>query len=205
MNKIKEKRTKAAPVMQESPLVNFLRTMFPISDEVAGFLQENTTFKKIPKGKFLLKPGEICSHYYFIHTGVIRAFVTFGNKDITTWINAEHQITTSIRGLSRSEPSHEYLQTLENCELVILHYDKMKELYQRFPETNTIARIILESYYGDAEQRSFICRIPNAEKRYRLFVASRPELLNRIPLKHIASFLCMTVETLSRLRSKKNI
>jgi CRP-like cAMP-binding protein len=205
MNKGKEKQNPTVSATKESPLVDFLRTIFPISNELANFLLENTNFKKVPKGKFLLKPGEICSHYYFIHTGVIRAFVTFGNKDITTWINAEHRITTSIRGLSRSEPSHEYLQTLENCELVVLHYDTMRELYQRFPETNTIARIILESYYGDAEQQSFICRIPNAEKRYRLFVASRPELLNRIPLKHIASFLCMTVETLSRLRSKKNI
>jgi CRP-like cAMP-binding protein len=188
---------------QSQPLIDYINNIFPLRDETADFIRQNTYAKKISKGKYLLKPGEVCEHYYYIHKGVLRSFIKYGNKEITIWINPENEITTSIRSMSNQRPSDEYIQALEDCELVAIPFAALQEFYDRFPEMNRMGRLLLEAYYADSEERVYICRIPNAQSRYQHFIESRPELVNRIPLKHVASYLGITLETLSRLRSKK--
>jgi len=80
----------------------------------------------------------------------------------------------------------------------------MQEMYETFPEMNRVGRMLLEEYYAASEERVYIARLPNAQARYQHFINSRPELLNRIPLKYVASYLGITLETLSRLRAKKS-
>jgi hypothetical protein len=67
---------------------------------------------------------------------------------------------------------------------------------------NVVGRKLLEEYYAASEERVYICRIPDARSRYQHFMETRQELVNRIPLKYIASYLGITLETLSRLRAK---
>jgi CRP-like cAMP-binding protein len=105
--------------------------------------------------------------------------------------------------MTRNEPAEECIQAIEDCELVAMHYDAMQEMYERFPEMNRVGRMLLEQYYAASEERVYICRIPGAQQRYKHFLDSRPELANRIPLKYVASYLGITLETLSRLRAKK--
>jgi CRP-like cAMP-binding protein len=78
----------------------------------------------------------------------------------------------------------------------------VETIYNRHPEANIIGRIILEESYRAAEERAFLCRIPSAELRYRFFLEKSPQLVNRISLKYIASYLGMTLETLSRMRNQ---
>ena len=99
----------------------------------------------------------------------------------------------------------ENMQAIENCELLALTWSDFQNLYIRFPEFNTVARKLLQKYYQDAEGRAFIARITNAENKYRLFLTSYGHLANRIPLKYIASFLGITLETLSRVRKKLSL
>src|SRR5688572_6123826 len=175
-------------VMLESwPLVEFINKLHPLDDDIVEFMSSRTTFKKVSKGKFLLKPGELCKDYYYIHKGILRSYIQYGDKEITIWINPEGEITTSIRSIAGSRISDEYIQVIENCELVIIPFDAMLELYERFPEMNKVGRRLLEEYYAASEERVYIARLPNAGARYDHFINSRPELLNRIPLKYVAS------------------
>ena len=80
----------------------------------------------------------------------------------------------------------------------------VERLYQKFPELNIVVRKILMRYYRDAEYRAVLARIPGADKKYEFFLAHYPQLVNRIPLKVIASFLGLRYETLSRIRSRIN-
>lgn len=185
------------------PLVNYINQLYPLRKEIADFITNNTSFRKVAKGKFLLKPGEVCEHYYYIHKGVLRSFLKFGQKEITIWINPENEITTSIRSMSNNKPSDEYIQALEDCELVVIPYGSMQAMYETFPEMNMVGRKLLEEYYAASEERVYICRIPDAKSRYQHFIDTRPELVNRISLKYVASYLGITLETLSRLRAKK--
>ncbi|MBL7698226.1 MAG: Crp/Fnr family transcriptional regulator [Chitinophagaceae bacterium] len=198
-----QKNSAFAPKPDCWPLVEFISQFYPLREELVDFIISRTTFKKIPKGKFLLKPGEYCKDYYYIHRGILRSFIKYGNKEITIWINPEGEITTAIRSISGSRISGEYIQVIENADLVVIPFEAMAELYERFPEMNKVGRMLLEEYYAASEERVFIARIPNAEARYQHFLQSRPELLNRIPLKYVASYLGITLETLSRLRAKK--
>jgi CRP-like cAMP-binding protein len=177
--------------------------MYPINDAIMEFMNTRTTFKKVNKGKFLLKPGEYCKDYYFIHKGILRSYIKYGEKEITIWINPEGEITTSIRSIAGGRISDEYIQVIENAELIVIPFDAMRELYDTFPEMNKVGRMLLEEYYAASEERVYIARLPNAYARYQHFINSRPELLNRIPLKYVASYLGITLETLSRLRAKK--
>lgn len=184
------------------PLVEFVKQFYPLTGEMIDFIISRTTFRKLQKGRFLLKPGEFCKDYYFIHKGILRSYIKYGAKEITIWINPEGEITTAIRSMASEKPSDEYIQVIENAELVVIPFEAMAELYERFPDMNRTGRLLLEQYYAASEERVYIARIPNAAARYQHFLQSRPELLNRIPLKYIASYLGITLETLSRLRAK---
>lgn len=188
-----------------SPLADFIGMVYPIGKKTEQYIIQNSFRRRVSRGKYLLKPGQFCSHYYYIHKGVLRSFIKEDNKEITTWINPENEITTSIRSMARSEPSLEYIQALENSDLYAISFESLQKMYTLFPEMNIAVRILLEEYYAASEERAYISRLPSAEKRYNHFNATRPELLNRIPLKYVASYLGMSEETLSRLRGKKSM
>ena len=185
-----------------SLVINTLNYFYPLSEGIKDYLRKHSFSCSFRKGKLLLKAGEICEHVYFIKKGAVRGFVKDGTKDITTWITAENEVVSSISSLDAREPAQENMQAIENCELLALTYAHFQELYIKFPEFNILARKLLQKYYQDAERRAFIARVTNAEKKYQLFLIRYGHLANRIPLKYIASFLGITLETLSRVRKK---
>jgi CRP-like cAMP-binding protein len=86
--------------------------------------------------------------------------------------------------------------------MLAITFDDLENLYIKFPEFNFVVRKLLQKYYRDAEGRAYIARLTNAETKYRHFIRNHSHLANRIPLKYIASFLGITLETLSRVRKK---
>ena len=186
-----------------SPLVSFLNAVSPISKEAMDFLDKHTSFLSLEKKKFLLKPGAIVTNFYFIIKGVIHGFIKEEDKQITTWINEEGEIVSSIRNLGTNKPCEEYLQALEDCVLIAIPVAITEEAFEIYPETNAVARRLWEDNYRGAEERAYLGRIPSAEKKYKKFIEKNPDLMNRIPLKYIASYLGMTVETLCRIRARQ--
>jgi CRP-like cAMP-binding protein len=187
-----------------SPVSIFFSQVSPISEEAIALIDQNTRPVIVPRGKLILKKGSSGDELYFIVKGVARGMIVEDGREITTWINEENEVIGTIRNLGIRRPSEEMVQALETCELVAIPYDLIERLYREFPETNVVGRIILEESYRDAEERAYIARIHSAEKRYKRLMETRPNLCNRIPLKHIASYLGMTLETLSRIRNKRN-
>jgi len=185
-----------------SSVIDTLNYFYPLSDGIKDYIRKHSYTCSFRKGKLLLKAGEICEHIYFIKKGAVRGFIKDGTKDITTWITAENEVVSSISSLDVREPAQENMQAIENCELLALTYADFQDIYIKFPEFNILARKLLQKYYQDAERRAFIARVTKAEKKYRLFLTRYGHLANRIPLKYIASFLGITLETLSRVRKK---
>jgi CRP-like cAMP-binding protein len=185
-----------------TPLLALLQPLYPISPEIENYLKEHLTVVTVRKRKLLLKEGTVCEHMYFVVKGAIRGFVREGHRDISTWITVENQLVSSIFGLNKRSPSTENIQALENCELLAMTLDDLETLYERYPESNILARKLLQIYYADAERRAFIARLTKAENKYRHLLLHHQHLSNRIPLKYIASYLGMTLETLSRVRKK---
>ncbi|HLX67444.1 MAG TPA: Crp/Fnr family transcriptional regulator [Puia sp.] len=183
-------------------LLTVLNQLYPLSPEAQQYLRDQVTSCTVTKRKLLLKEGMTCEHIYFIVKGALRGFTREGQKDITTWITIENELVSSILSLDERVKSIENIQALEKSELLSLTLAELEVMYERFPECNILARKILQRYYADAEQRAFIARLTKAENKYRYFLKRHPALSNRIPLKYIASYLGVTLETLSRIRKK---
>lgn len=186
----------------ESPFTLFVKNIYPISIEAQAFLNQKSYPGHLNKGELLVTAGSMCSHIYLIRKGILRSFVKEGSKEITTWISSEQELATCITSFGLQQPARENIQALEDCELTALSLEDLQHLYDHFPEANVIGRKVLEKYYRDAEERAFIARLMEATSKYKHFIATKSDLLNRVPLKFIASYLGMTLETLSRIRSK---
>jgi CRP-like cAMP-binding protein len=165
-------------------------------------MNQRTYSSQLNKGQMLVTAGAVCSNIYLIRKGVLRSYVKEDKKEITTWISGEQELATSITSFGLQQPARENIQALEDCELSALSFEDLQYLYDNFPEANIVGRKILEKYYRDAEERAFIARLMEATSKYKHFIATKADLLNRVPLKFIASYLGMTLETLSRIRSK---
>jgi cAMP-binding proteins - catabolite gene activator and regulatory subunit of cAMP-dependent protein kinases len=188
--------------LSESPFIALARNMYPISAEARDYINQRTFLYRIRKNELLVATGNMCPNIYLIRKGVLRSFVKEGIKEITTWIAGEHELVTSITSLGLQQPARENIQAIEDCELFGLSNDDLEYLYDHFPEMNLVGRKLLEKYYRDAEERAFIARLTEATAKYKHFVVTKNELLTRVPLKYIASYLGVTLETLSRIRSK---
>jgi CRP-like cAMP-binding protein len=185
-----------------SPLSAFFNAIYPLCQQARRCIDKHTFPLTIKRGEFLISPFSVNLNLYFITKGVIRGFMYEEDKEITTWINVENEIVGTIRNLGLQLASEEYLQALEDTTLIGIPKTLIGNLYERFPETNITGRILLERNYRDAEERAYICRIPSADKKYERYMETSPKLLNRIPLKYIASYLGITLETLSRVRGR---
>jgi CRP-like cAMP-binding protein len=185
-----------------SPITTFAMQLYPISEAAIKYIDEHTFRISVKKGKHLLKSGEMCNYTYFIIKGAMRGYIKEAGKEITTWITSENEFATSIRGFHQHIPSFENIQTIEDCDLIGYHYEDLQYLYNNYIEMNIVGRKLLELYYSEAEERAYISRLPKASLKYDRFIATRGIIANRVKLKYIASYLGITIETLSRIRSK---
>ena len=188
---------------RRSPLSEFFAIIHPISTDAIDYLDRHCFPVGIKKGEFLVQPGSHTHNLYLLLKGVVRGYILESGKEITTWINDENEVVGSIRSLGLEAPTEEYIEAIEDSQLIGVPYETIEFLYANYPEANIIGRKILEESYREAEERAYISRIPSAEKKYKRFMETKGELLNRIPLRFVASYLGMTLETLSRIRSRR--
>ena len=188
--------------VQDSPFITFAKNFHPLSQEAQHFANQRTFTVRIRKGELLLTAGEICPALYLIRRGIFRSYVKEGIKEITTWITAENDLVTGISTFGLLQPAKENIQALEDGELIGLRFEDLDYMYEAFPEMNLVSRKILEKYYRHAEERAYVARLTEATSKYKHYAATNKELLTRVPLKFVASYLGMTLETLSRIRSK---
>lgn len=181
-------------------LTSFLNQLRPMSKELEEEVTRHIICVDVDKGAYLEKPISENRFIYFIVKGVVRSFIKSNGKEITTWMNYENGLISTIKTLGIEMATNEYLQALEKCTLIAFPANVLPDLYENFAEANYFGRKILEESYRSSELRSYLSRIPSALIRYRHFEANNAELLKRVPLKYIASFLGITLESLCRLR-----
>lgn len=185
-----------------SPLIDIFKKFHPLNDEIERRINQHTFPISYKKNKYLLSPVDRNKFLFLIVKGVVRGFIKDGSTEITTWISKENEVVGTIRNLWGEGDSEEYLQALEDVDLIAIPHVLSDYLFENFTEANIVGRKMMELYYRSAEERAYLCRISSAEKRYKRFLASFPDLINRVSLKHIASFLAIRLETLSRIRAK---
>ena len=161
--------------------------------------------KRLRKKQFLLQEGEICRYEYFVNKGCLRTYnidekgiehnVQFAIED--WWIGDMYSFLTQT-------PARYNIDALENCELLYLGKDELEQLYIKVPKFERYFRHLLQNALIAGQQRITESMSMTADERYCNFIERYPLMEKRIPLKHIASYLGITPESLSRVRSQYN-
>ena len=185
-----------------SPLISVFKAYHPLNAEIEAIINEQTFPVQFRKNKFISSPLHQNKYIYLLLKGLARGYMKNGTKEVTTWISKEHELVGSIRNLWEEEESEEYIQAIEPVEAIAIPHTMSKYLYDNFPIANYVGRKMTEMYCENAYQRGFLSRIPSAERRYQRFIKYHQALVDRVPLKYIASYLGMRLETLSRIRTK---
>ena len=155
------------------------------------------------KSKAILhKEGDICNHLYLIEKGIARAFYYKDGKDITAHFAAEKRTITAIDSFIQRKKSRYNIEVLEDSEITAISHQDLQNLLEKKPEYEKYTRIFLEQIYIDLAERVEDLLFHNAKERYDKLVEKTPDLLQRVHLKHIASFIGITQETLSRIRTQ---
>ncbi|HQV77325.1 MAG TPA: Crp/Fnr family transcriptional regulator [Chitinophagales bacterium] len=160
------------------------------------------TFHKFDKRQMILKAGEFSNTVYFICKGLVRIYYVKEDKEITNWFIKENMLFAATYSILTNNNNYSNYEALEDTHVIKLDYDVMESFYAKYHSLEHLGRKIIEAYYGAFMKKTFDVLFLSAEERYNLFAKDNLDLLNRVPLRFIASYLGITQETLSRLRSK---
>ncbi|MBE5320081.1 Crp/Fnr family transcriptional regulator [Pedobacter sp. MR2016-19] len=185
-----------------SPIITVFRSFHALTPEMEDIINRDTFPVRFAKNKHIASPLKYNRYIFLILEGAVHGYLKMGNKKITTWIAAENELAGTIRNLWENESSDEYIETIDPVFAIAIPHEMTKLLYENFPIANYVGRKMTEIYFQGASERAYICRLPTALKRYQRFLISYPNLINRVPLKYVASFTGMRLETLSRIRKK---
>ena len=195
---------KAPDNKDSSALTSFFNEICPLSEEAISSIHERTHAVFFKKGQSLNKVSTKNDNLFFILKGVVRGYIKHQGKDITMWINADHEMVGSIPTLGILLPSDQHLQALEDSILIRIPQKLIEYLYEHFSEANHIGRAMLEDHNRCNMERACIRRITSPQEKFKQFNETLPDLFDRVPLRYIASYLAMTQDTLSRLRRKRS-
>ena len=156
----------------------------------------------LSKNEYLLTEGKICHHLFFLQQGALRGFYRLDGKDITHWFGFEKDFVTSFHSFITQKPAVENIQLLEGSVLWSISRDTLTRLFNQHQDIERLVRIAYEKYYIRLEERFVNAQFKTATERYENLVRQTPHIIDRVPLGFIASYLGISQETLSRIRSR---
>jgi CRP-like cAMP-binding protein len=164
-------------------------------------LESVLTPMKYAKGELILAEGDTCTNIYWIVKGLVRQYYYKNNKELTEYMAAENTIMMSIESLFKEKPSMQIIQALEPTVIYALPKKELEAVAMRSVNIQILYRKILEESLIISQLRADMLRFESAQDRYQKLVKNQPQLVLRAPLVYIASYLQMTPETLSRVRT----
>ena len=172
-----------------------------MSHDELDILESVLVHRKYAKGEMILTEGEVCREIIYIDRGLAREFYTKNNKEVTEYLAVEGSIMMSIESLFKEQPSHIQIEALEPSVIYALPKKRLEEVALHNVNIQILYRKILEESLILSQVHADLVRFETAENRYRRMCKLSPQLALRAPLVYIASYLQMTPETLSRVRS----
>lgn len=176
----------------------------PISNECQQEFSANSKINTFKKGEIVVREGQFSKKGFLIVQGCSRAYYLKDGKDISDWFTFENQIMASIVSFFSKEPSPHYVEFIEDSTVIEFTKDTVDILSNKYHDFERfINKVVTETMLGLCE-RLYTIQFNKAEDRYKHLLTIYPDITNRIPLTHIASYLGITLETLSRIRNPKN-
>jgi CRP-like cAMP-binding protein len=184
-------------------LIQFFDSIDPISPEGKNIMREHLFNSSLKKGKYFYREGEICNRIGFVTEGVLRVVrVDASGHETTRYFINEGHFSVDLESYNRKVPTLEFQVALTDCKLVIITRATMELFLIKIPNFGKIVnqvteKALLEKYSIKSEMVT-----DDAITRYSKLMARNPNIIQRVPLQFISSYLGISPFTLSRIRKK---
>jgi len=156
----------------------------------------------IRKNEFFLSKNQICDSIAYLNKGTLIYYQTLDNgNDITTDFAFEGDWVTNNHSRLNNIPSHLNIKAIENSDLLVIKQKDLLDLYDRIPKLEKLGRLLMEHAYVKLVQLSIDLQTLSATDRYLKLLGDYPEIINKVPLYHIANYLGIATKSLSRIRN----
>lgn len=189
----------------ENAIRQFHKNYNFLTDDCICDLQKSARFLMLKKNDKLVKEGQYANKTYYIVKGSARTFYLKDGKDITDWIALEHDFISSINSFFLGTPSELYIEVLEETYLFEITKDTFLRLSNQYPDFDKFGKLITTQTLLQLQQRIVSIQFETAEQKLKNLLLLRPNIMQRVSLTHIASYLGITLETLSRIKNRSLI
>jgi CRP-like cAMP-binding protein len=172
-----------------------------LSPDTRSLIIDHMEMVEYPKKKVLVKAEERHPFAYYMLRGAARSFYLKDGIEVNTWFALEDEVIGSLRTF-RDHPARETIELIEDSTLLQINVYQLKKVMPDHPEITNFILAIIEEYALFLEEKAYYTQMTDAMDKYQVLLENQPELLQRIPLTYLASFLGISRETLSRIRAK---
>jgi len=184
-------------------LIKFINSYVDLDAEAEQAVLEYFKTEVYEKNEFILEEGKVCTKVSFIKSGLVRRFYMNDGLEITNWIYYNNQWLTSMTSFFDQKPSFENLQACEKTVLYSLSYADEQRLLE-YPIFAKFHIKLLRQYLASLNEFHHKYKLMNAQEKYSYLLTYFPEIVKKSKLKHIASLIDVSQETLSRIRASIN-
>ena len=189
--------------MTIEPLLKYISNYVILSDIEVAFLESKLIFRKYLKGQYIVQQGDICKYSCFVISGCTKTFyVDKEGQEHIVMFSIEDWWTSDMGSFITQTPADFNVQCLENSELVLFSYDIIEDLYKEIPKLERFFRQIIEKGLVASQKRIVRNFSLSAKEQYLYFREQYPKIEQRIPQYMIASYLGITKEFLSKIKSQ---
>jgi CRP-like cAMP-binding protein len=182
-------------------LQNAIKNISPLSPAAVKEFFEAWQEWTVPKDYFLAREHAVSDYIFFVEKGAIRIYYHKNDKEITEWLALDENFFLSITSFFERKPGHLIIQTLEPSVVAGIHHNDLMALADKYHEIEKLLRRMVTLSLIMSQERMQSIQFETAQQRYEKLITAAPEIIKRVPLSHIASFLGITPETLSRIRA----
>lgn len=184
-------------------LSKYLSTKFEFNEEEIALMLQYFSETKLKKGEFFLQEGEYCKKIAFIANGAMAYIKNVNGDEKVCGFYFENDWISQYKSMLQNVPSELEIKALEKTSLLEISLEKMQQLIESFPKANILRTQLAEEYFVNSTQRASDLADLEAEEHYHKLRKERPELIKRVPQYHLASYLGIKPQSLSRIRAKK--
>ncbi len=185
-----------------APILAHFKQYIRVNEALQDALTERVQAKVYKKGELIHHADTVCTRSHFILKGMMRLYFLKDGKEVSEYFCAEGEWVNSPRSMMQRKLDIYFIDTIEVTETFSIEVRDLVYLFDHFPEMERYARLSMGSLFGHFMERITSMRFTTAKEKYQHFCETYHDIYHRIPLGMVASYLGITQETLSRIRSK---
>lgn len=182
-------------------VISICRQYTPLDEASQKALAGIITLREYRKNEHVFEQDQFCGDLFVVVRGAYRLFHKTTQKEHTTWLGYDDHIISSLHCLLFNTPAKESMHILEDSIIGVIPYNLLLSLSRQYAALDKLNRTIMSTFIMEMQENLFATRFMEAADRYHYFTQKQPEVLQHIPLTYLASFLGITKESLSRIRS----